>query len=208
MKRYFIKRGYRRNRNPVQYQDSPEDALTYQIAVYRYAAQVIASQGFATVLDVGCGLGLKLGEFIVPTGASVTGVDARKTISICIERNAFGRWFADDIERPRADLGGPFDLIICADVIEHLRDPDTLFGYFRRWSHPKTHVLLSTPERDLRRGPDDMGPPGNPAHIREWNQEELRQYLESQGLTVLEHSIVELRTAMETCQLAFCSWAG
>ncbi|MFC1791945.1 hypothetical protein ACFL0I_05750, partial [Gemmatimonadota bacterium] len=75
-------------------------------------------------------------------------------------------------------------------------------------SHPKTHVLLSTPERDLRRGPDDMGPPGNPAHIREWNQEELRQYLESQGLTVLEHSIVELRTAMETCQLAFCSWAG
>ena len=206
MKTYFIKNGYRCNPKPVLYQDTIDNALTYQVAVYRYAAEVIAKLGLATVLDVGCGLGLKLKKFIVPTGAAISGVDTHETIEECNKQHPFGQWFVDDIENPHTDLGMPFDLIISADVIEHLIDPDTLFHYVHRWSHLKTQILLSTPERDLRRGSDDIGPPGNDAHVREWNREEFRHYLESHGLTIIDHRIVELRAGMRTCQLALCTW--
>lgn len=203
---YFIKAGYRCNLKPAQYRDTPDDALAYQLAVYQFATAQISELGLATVLDVGCGLGLKLKEFILPTGAAITGVDVRESIAVCAKTHTFGRWFVDNIEDPQANLGDPFDLIICADVIEHLLDPDTLLNYFRRWSHPKTHIILSTPERDIRRGENDMGPPGNGAHVREWNGEELKRYLVSHGLNIIDHRIVDLRPGMHTCQLAFCSW--
>lgn len=167
MKTYFIKYGYQCNLKPVQYQDTGEDAQIYQVDVYRYAADLISKLGLATVLDVGCGLGVKLKKFILPTGTAITGVGERDAIEFCKKQHKFGRWFVDDIENSYADLGSPFDFIICADVIEHLLDPDNLFSYFRRWSYPKTRILLSTPERDLRRGIDEMGPPGNRTHIRE-----------------------------------------
>jgi hypothetical protein len=44
---------------------------------------------------------------------------------------------------------------------------------------------MSTPERDLVRGPDDLGPPGNPHHVREWNLAELERLLTWAGLQVL-----------------------
>ena len=161
-----------------------------------------------TVLDIGCGYGLKLEKYILPTGAAITGVDRRDSIEFCMKRHAFGQWFVDDIENPDTDLRTPFDFIICADVIEHLHDPDTLFDYFRRWSHSNTRILLSTPERDLRRAPDDMGLPGNLAHVREWNGEEFQQYLRLQQLNIEDYRIVELKAGMKTCQLVLCSWRG
>lgn len=206
MKTYFIKDDYQHRSKPVPYHDTPENALVYQVAVYQYAADIITKHNLATVLDIGCGTGLKLEKYIVPTGATITGIDDEQTIEYCTQKLEFGRWFVDDIENPYADLGIPADLIICADVIEHLIDPDKLFSYFKRWSHPKTHIIISTPERDLRRGDDDMGPPGNDAHIREWNQIELYNYLVSQHLQVVEHRIVELRANMYTCQLVHSMW--
>jgi len=208
MKHFCIKRGYACNRKPVQYQDTVEDALTYQVEVYRYAARLVSQAELATVLDLGCGCGLKLEEHILPTGAAITGVDGRESIDLCTKRHGFGKWIVDDIEKPHADLGGPFDLIICADVIEHLRNPDKLFRYFQRVSHSHTRMLISTPERDLRRGPEDMGPPGNGAHVREWNREEFQQYLASQQVCVEDHRIVELKAGMKTCQLALCTWVA
>jgi SAM-dependent methyltransferase len=203
-RRYCVKRGYMCNLKPIQYQDTAENSLLYQVAAYQYAADHISN--FDTVLDVGCGCGLKLEKYILPTGAAITGVDTRDSIEFCAQKYAFGQWFVDDIERPVADFGTPFDFIICADVIEHLYDPDTLFNYFQRWSHSNTRMLISTPERDLRRGSDDMGPPANGAHVREWNSEEFQQYLRSQRLDIEDYRIVELTVGMKTCQLALCSW--
>lgn len=206
MKTYYIKPGYQCNLKPAVYQNSVEAALIYQLDVYRYAARLIEQQHITTVLDVGCGFGLKLREFISPTGAAIVGVDGPIPIDYCQKHLTFGRWFVDDVENPRADLGQYFDLIICADVIEHLIDPDTLFHYFRRWSHGTTRLVISTPERDLRRGLDHMGPPNNGAHVREWNQNEFSLYLTSHNLLIEDHCIVDLREGMKTCQLALCSW--
>lgn len=205
---YFIKDGYRVNPSPRRYFDTVEDSRIYQDSVYRYAHHWIQRSNSESVLDLGCGAATKLEKWIAPTGAHVMGVDLVEAIEFCARTYDFGRWLADDIEKPSADLGTPFDLILCVDVVEHLKDPDLLFRYLRRWSHSRTSLILSTPERDLRRGVADMGPPDNPTHVREWNAEEFGRYLESHGLEVDEHLVLELRPGIRTCQVARSSWTA
>jgi hypothetical protein len=67
------------------------------------------------------------------------------------------------------------DLLICADVIEHIKDPDNLLKFITR-ANVKI-ILLSTPERTAVAGKYDFGPPENPAHYREWNLEEFKNYI-------------------------------
>jgi hypothetical protein len=71
----------------------------------------------------------------------------------------------------------------------------------RAASHQRTQVVLSTPERDLRRGRDHMGPPDNSSHVREWNAAEFSAYLQSRGFVIRSESIVDLCLGMHTCQM-------
>lgn len=70
-------------------------------------------------------------------------------------------------------------MIICADVIEHLLDPDELL----RWlsSIPFKKIVFSTPDRSFLvnelRSSCEMGPPHNPHHVREWNFQEFERYI-------------------------------
>jgi cyclopropane fatty-acyl-phospholipid synthase-like methyltransferase len=201
---YCIKPGYRINTKPAAYLDTLEDSRTYQLDVYRFAVEVAQSHGTKSVLDIGCGLGTKLQELLAPVVGRSVGVDCEQSIEQCQQLHPAGEWRCDDIEAPRADLGDPFDLIVSADVIEHLIDPDKLLAYVRRNATAQTLVILSTPERDLRRGSDSMGPPGNRAHVREWNQAEFAEYLRSRGFRILVHRIMDLRAGMRTCQTVLC----
>jgi hypothetical protein len=76
--------------------------------------------------------------------------------------------------------------VICADVIEHLGDPDALIGYLTRRVSGGGRILISTPERNRLRGSNCRICP-NPAHVREWSFAELASYLQSRGLQVHEH---------------------
>ena len=206
MNAYSIKPGYQINLQPKKYEDTFEDSDIYQVDVYCYAAEVVQRFACKRVLDVGCGVGNKLAKYLLPTGVDITGVDEKYGITLCRETHLFGNWVEDNIEEPSADLGGKFDFIISADVIEHLIDPDALLKYFKLWSNESTKILVSTPERDLRRGVNDLGPPGNGAHVREWNNREFISYLESRGLKVTENHIVELKSGMVCCQMVLCRW--
>lgn len=203
-KNYFTKKYYQCHKTPVFYDDNEEDSLTYQLDVYRYAAEVLQEQSARSVLDIGCGYGLKLKEFILPHTSLITGVDESHAINFCQTEHAFGNWHVINIEGPAPISIGKYDLIISADVIEHLVDPDTLLDMIRECSTPGTKIILSTPERDLRRGKDSMGPPQNPAHIREWNKEEFAEYLISRDLNILAHTIMNLKEGMPTCQTVLC----
>ncbi|MEQ9259840.1 MAG: methyltransferase domain-containing protein [Roseovarius sp.] len=204
MDSFGIKPGYRCNFETVQPMYSDEASLEYQQSVYEYAQKFAQKSGVRSVLDVGCGLGLKLAVYFDPLNIDITGVDVEETIRQCKERHQFGRWISDDLENPYANLGGPHDMIICADVIEHLNDPDHLLAYLRKWAAPGTSIILSTPERDLRRGVEDMGPPQNTSHVREWNRKEFGAYLTSRGVKIFDHLIVALRDDKMSCQLVHC----
>lgn len=207
MNTYCIKDGYQHNNNPVPYLDSLEDSVTYQLDVYRFAATIIKKNHARLIVDIGCGLGSKLEQHIQSPDIQIFGVDCEASILHCRDMYDFGEWIIDDIEKPVYEPSQPVDTIICSDVVEHLIDPDLLFDYFRRWSHVNTQIIISTPERDLRRGPEDMGPPQNTAHVREWNKQEFANYLLSKGLNIVEHKIVALREGVMTCQLALCNLA-
>jgi len=203
-KNYFTKLGYKTHAKPVPYNDNEEDSLTYQLDVYRYAAEYLTKGDSQSVLDIGCGYGLKLKEFILPLTDNISGIDENHAISFCKKEYEFGTWMTMNIEDSEPADIGKFDLIISADVVEHLVDPDFLLDLIRNASTSKTHIVISTPERDLRRGKDTMGPPENSAHIREWNKEEFAQYITDRGFEILDHAIMNLKEGMATCQTVLC----
>jgi hypothetical protein len=67
------------------------------------------------------------------------------------------------------------DLVICADVIEHLDNPDDLLDFIDDIDFRL--LIISTPERDGQAGKNDFGPPENTSHYREWNAVEFKNYL-------------------------------
>lgn len=94
------------------------------------------------VLDVGCGPGYLAGALAV-RGFHVTGIDGP------------GRAGADfppavtlieaDLDLGLPPLRGAFDFILCADVLEHLRQPERLLAALRGALAPGGRLLASLP---------------------------------------------------------------
>ena len=77
----------------------------------------------ARVLDVGCGPGW-LAEALTAQGHTVTGVDLEEAPGVAERMQRFVR---ADLEQGLPDeVGDGFDVVIAADVIEHVRDPQAL----------------------------------------------------------------------------------
>lgn len=195
---YFIKDGYVANEELLTPDHVSGDvywnakrlrsAYYYQFGVYQLASRLIAERGVRRLVDVGCGCGVKL-EYLHERHPEVeiVGVDQEHAVSYCRSRFDFGRWVADDFERPlesMQDVRG--DLVVCADVIEHMQEPDLLLEYLKLRTAESGVILLSTPDRDLLRGADCNDCP-NAYHIREWNYEELELYLQDRGFEILAH---------------------
>lgn len=93
------------------------------------------------VLDVGCSEGY-LGEILVRRGYRVTGIDLPRP-----ERTGFPR----SVRLIEADLdagvppAGTFDFIVCADVLEHLRDPGRRLVELRAMLAPGGYLVASLP---------------------------------------------------------------
>jgi predicted TPR repeat methyltransferase len=222
-KKYFIKQGYLCNFDEkgcaIPYLDNKSSSEMYQTEVYKFAKQVITKNRLRNVLDIGCGFGEKLEEFIYPACSDITGVDAEHSVKFCKQNHAFGKWHVDNIENSSLDINKKFDLIISSDVIEHLINPDKLLFYIKKYSHDNTFIIISTPERDMLRGKNSLGPPENKAHVREWNVSELQRYIESRGFKILKHFLVKDRRRIsfyvsrnginlvmpkQVCQVVYC----
>ncbi|PZO35363.1 MAG: SAM-dependent methyltransferase [Pseudanabaena frigida] len=98
------------------------------------------------VLDIGCGNG-SLSSLIAKQGYEVVGIDdsgsgiaaANKSYPACkfIQANVY------DI--PYEDLGGDFDIVISAEVIEHLLYPRELIRSAKKCLKPNGSLILTTP---------------------------------------------------------------
>lgn len=94
------------------------------------------------VLDVGCGPGWVAAE-LRRRGHHVTGVDLEATEGVEDRTDVF---VAADLERGIPDdLGDDFDVVIAADVIEHVREPDALLADLAARMNPKGMILASVP---------------------------------------------------------------
>lgn len=83
------------------------------------------------VLDVGCSTGV-MGAALAARGHEVTGIELDPALAQ-EARTCLPKVLEDDVEalaRAGADPGGPYDCVVLADVLEHLRDPWTV----TRWA--------------------------------------------------------------------------
>jgi SAM-dependent methyltransferase len=122
--------------SPYQFKDAPYSSHSLLLA-----SLPPAGQG-RRVLDVGCAAGY-LGTILASRGYRVTGID-----SPCAARTRF----PDSIDLLEADLDlglpalpGRFDFVICADVLEHLRQPALLLRELRNVLATGGRLVCSLP---------------------------------------------------------------
>ncbi len=103
----------------------------------------MAARDAAKVLDVGCASG-QLGRALRRQGHYVVGVDAHRAEGVEDDVDEFVHHDLDRGLPP--ELDGQFDVILCADVLEHLRQPDELLAGLRGVLGPTGTVLVEHPQ--------------------------------------------------------------
>ena len=147
------------------------------------------------VLDVGCGSGRHVTAAYRLPRAVVVGLDpapaelrtARERLRLHDRLGAHGGgcWSlcaADGLHLPFGEER--FDLVICAEVLEHVSSPKRAVSELLRVLKPGGHLVVSVPRRWPERicwtlSPDYAGAPGG--HIRIFAQSELAGLLERAG---------------------------
>jgi len=94
------------------------------------------------VLDLGCSDG-RLAERIREIGHEVTGVDVEKLDGVGERVDRFVE--ADLDEGLPTEVGSGFDVVLGADVFEHVRDPESLLAQCRERLRPGGTILVSVP---------------------------------------------------------------
>jgi SAM-dependent methyltransferase len=214
----FLPRGYRENPPlPVDvegggYWADPEETRVrnrrrYQDAVYRIAARRTRGK---VALDVGCGTGQNLVRRVAPVARRAVGVDQPSAIALARTTYPANEWIAADLASDAvwAELQTLTpDVVVCADVIEHVDDPRLLLGRLHRLVGTAGMLVLSTPDRDRTEEQPELGPPRNPRHVREWAFPEMRRLLEACGFDIRStHHVLPRRyppTGLEAKMLAW-----
>jgi hypothetical protein len=171
--------------------------LAFHAPRYAFLAQLVSDHvraPGARLLDVGRS----------PLTEMIAGRTGRPVDSLGFEPDASlpsGRQHRFDLndaqhrERWRLDLG-PYDVIVLAEVIEHLYTaPELVLAYLRELLVPGGLLFVQTPNaaalwkrRMLLRGKNPYErirlDPGDPGHFREYTAAELREILAAAGFAV------------------------
>ena len=180
---YSIHPGYIARPSPEAWDDtalSAYERLATQWEVYAFAHEIAVAQHCRRILDIGCGSGAKLVHWFPQSEFETVGTELAAGMDYLWRTYPERTWFSSVYlsDAPVADF------VICADVIEHLPDPDLLLGYIARTG--AKWIVLSTPDRDSL--DNHSGPPCNPCHAREWSAPEFAAYIGSR-FEVVRHFI-------------------
>jgi 2-polyprenyl-3-methyl-5-hydroxy-6-metoxy-1,4-benzoquinol methylase len=97
-----------------------------------------------SVLDVGCGAG-GLERGLREAGATrITGVEVVPSAAAAA-RERYDEVIEAPIEEALAQLEGPFDTVLCLDVLEHLVDPEGVVRALQRVTKPGSRLQVSLP---------------------------------------------------------------
>ncbi|MCX6526049.1 MAG: bifunctional glycosyltransferase/class I SAM-dependent methyltransferase [Actinobacteria bacterium] len=102
----------------------------------------LGTRSAARVLDLGCSDG-RFAEDLQAMGHHVTGVDLQAHDGVTDRVEQFVQ--ADLDQGLPSDLEGPFEIVLAADVLEHVRRPDQLLQQIHKVLAPGGSVLVSVP---------------------------------------------------------------
>jgi 2-polyprenyl-3-methyl-5-hydroxy-6-metoxy-1,4-benzoquinol methylase len=154
-----------------------------------------------SVLDVGCGSG-GVGPGLRRAGATrLTGVEVVPEQAELARAN-YDLVVAAPVEEALHQVAGPFDTILCLDVLEHLVDPDRVLRDLRGLASPGARLQVSVPNarhvsllRDLivkgTFGYTDWGHRDR-THLRWFTRRDIVASLERSGWAVQRVSHPEL----------------
>jgi len=159
--------------------DDTNNKDEWQTAVYAYTRALVDEIGAISVADVGCGSGFKLVSFF---GDMLTvGYDLEPTLSYLRKAYPGHAWLESNLDESFHPM--PVDVVISADVIEHIPDTDKYLAMLKRFC--ARYYVVSTPDRARPGHLSEEGPPKNNAHVREWHHDELAAYFAYHGFNVL-----------------------
>lgn len=163
-------------------------SVSYQYEIYKEAKKLFYNKKAARFLDLGCGPPAKLYHFFKNCSGYFCLADQPSVLPLAKKIFPNADFVPVDLNIKNEKLNdGNFDIILCADVIEHLSRPDNLLETIRANLSPSGLVILSTPDRDIRRGKNNLSP-CNPQHVREWNKQELRAFVKNKGFEIASHT--------------------
>ena len=147
------------------------------------------------VLDIGCGTG-RLGEALkARQQAKVIGIELDEAAAT-VARMRLDGVIVGDVEQAVPDFPpGSFDAIVCADILEHLRDPGGLLLKARSWLAPDGRLVASIPNvrhnsvvRSLLEGNWTYEPAGllDRTHLRFFTRREIEKLFCRAGFAIDE----------------------
>jgi len=152
----------------------------------------------STVLDLGCSNGL-LARPLLEKNVRVTGVDAEPGERLSKD---LAEYYQCDLDLPlELPYGRVFDYVVCADVIEHLRNRGQLLRSARRYLKADGKLIISTPNialwfyrLSLAVGRFEYGPRGilDETHVHLYTGSTFRREVERAGFTVLRQRVTSL----------------
>lgn len=152
------------------------------------------------VLDLGCGPGVPIANYIIEKGHRVTGIDSSETmIAICRSRFPHMQWLQQDMRE--TELERRFEAIIAWDSFFHLSHDDqrSMFPVFARHAKPECRLLFTSgPEYGEAFG--EMS--GHTVYHASLSADEYRLLLEAHGFQVIKHAINDPECGGHTIWLA------
>jgi SAM-dependent methyltransferase len=142
------------------------------------------------ILDLGCSSGL-LAERLTDMGHDVTGVDVTEIAGVDQRTSTFVK--ADLNEGIPAEVGTGYDIVLAADVLEHLVNPGALIGQVKNVLAPDGAAMFCVPNiahwyPRLRStlGMFDYDQRGilDSTHLRFFTRRSIRKLVERHGFTI------------------------
>ena len=185
---HFLGKAYlnKLTRDDFEYQHAPrrnERAVEYQF-VFSSLIHTAAN----TVLDVGTG-DTALPHLLRTCGCHVTAIDNVDDFWPTGMINRHWYVLKDDIREPK--VKGPFDLITCISVIEHIEDHVSAIKGMVSLLAPHGHLVLTTPYTEQRTIPNVYAEPGAtygqdaPYICRSSSRKELTRWLSTTGAEIV-----------------------
>lgn len=96
------------------------------------------------VLDIGCGAGAVARQVRALGATHVVGIEPQSDAAEAA-RAECDQVVASTVEEALDDLAGPFDTVLCYDVLEHLVDPWSVLRRLREVAAPGARLQISVP---------------------------------------------------------------